>query len=287
MGQTLVQLMLLVSEEILTFDTCEKFGKDFGIAWNGACFIFVGHPDWPKQSLYMRTENGGVAMCTGHLERIHHEANDECEHGCNLEHNCFTLMNLLFRRCEAATQFQARQAKCELKRLKRNQESARMTPSVSCTDPMCGWEKVYAARYGLPWFPCMHTVNSKPVDFDSLKAIPHVTLPGGNPPGTVDHGPMPKRLTHADGKTSRLLPCPRLEHLVYPNDGDTAEVVFLDQVCHEVRSVMLHPMSYSSVLVRLSFMYFMAKTDHAPVEDPEWQAVFRFEQLKAVINGNL
>jgi hypothetical protein len=46
------------------------------------------------------------------------------------------------------------------------------------------------------------------------------------------------------------------------------------------------PASYSSVLVKVRCMYCAAEINQEPVENSEWQALFRFEQLSIAINGN-
>jgi hypothetical protein len=65
----------------------------------------------------MRTQHGEVAMCTSYLERIHHEANDECVKVHSLVYTMSKLIEIETRGYGAANQLQSRQARSEFNKL--------------------------------------------------------------------------------------------------------------------------------------------------------------------------
>jgi hypothetical protein len=70
------------------------------------------------------------------------------------------LITLVTRRFESASKFQSEQARKELRKLKKIQKAAGLTPAPRCSDPRRGWQMADARRYGIPDFPCLHTVGN-------------------------------------------------------------------------------------------------------------------------------
>jgi hypothetical protein len=87
----------------------DRFSAEFGIISEGRMFRFDQERAAVGQSLWSRTETGGVTTCTAHSERIHGEANTQDPRSLNLLGRIAMLITLVTRRFESASKFQAEQ----------------------------------------------------------------------------------------------------------------------------------------------------------------------------------
>jgi hypothetical protein len=138
----------------------EQMSTDTGTTNESRTFRFYQELAGIGQSLWCRIENAGVTTCTAHSERIHREANPQCPRSPNLLGRIAVLIALVTRRFEFASKFQAEQPRKELKKLKKIQKAAGLTAALRCSNPGCGWQAVYAHRYRIPGFLCVHTVGN-------------------------------------------------------------------------------------------------------------------------------
>jgi hypothetical protein len=186
------------------------------------------------------------------------------------------LMKVITKRFESARQFPAERARKELKKLKRIQKVAALRPAPQCFEEMCGWEAVYAARYGVPRFPCKHMVgNGTEVAFASQ--LPIVPLPDAEP--KVFEGILPDGMLESVREQRHIPPRVQFGSLTHGLATDGCDVVFLDELCQEIRSLMRTPASYATVVIHLTLDYQLAMLNHDPVNTPEWRARFRVEQI--------
>jgi hypothetical protein len=182
------------------------------------------------------------------------------------------LIALLTRRFESASKFQAEQARKELRKLKKIHRAAGLTSAPRCSNPRCGWQAVYARRYGIPNFPCVHTVGTGirvifpfPAPIDRLFNIEP----------QVFEGPLPDGIDEFVQEESMMPRKVIFEHLAHNDDPDTT---FLDDLCQEMRSLMTPPPSYPSLSIQLTILYHQARLAGEPVYSAGRRATFQCEQ---------
>jgi hypothetical protein len=219
-------LTVLAEQGNLNNAMFERFSAEFGIIRDDEGFRFDQERAGVGQSLWARTENGGVTTCTAHSERIHREANERCPRSPNLLGRMALLIRIVTERFESANKFPAEQARKELRKLKKMQKASGLTPALRCPNQRCGWQAVYARRYGLPDFPCVHTVGSGP----------EVTFPRRAPidrlfdiEPQVFHDRLPDGVGDFVAEDPITLRRVMFEHLSYHDDSDTTTVRFFRQ----------------------------------------------------------
>jgi hypothetical protein len=80
-----------------------------------------------------------VTTGAAHSERIHREANAQCPQSVSVLGRMVVLITLVTHHFESARQFPAEQARKELKKLRKGQKAAGLTPVPTCLDERCGW----------------------------------------------------------------------------------------------------------------------------------------------------
>jgi hypothetical protein len=112
---------------------------------------------------------------------------------------------------------------------------------------------VYARRYGIPDFPCVHTVgNGIRVVFPSPAPINQLF----DIEPQVFEGPLPDGIDEFVPAAPTMQRKVIFELLAHNHDPDTT---FLDDPCQEMRSLMTPPPSYPSLLVQLTIRYHEAR----------------------------
>jgi hypothetical protein len=141
---------------------------------------------------------------------------------------------------------------------------------------MCGWEAVYAARYGIPWFPCKDTVGND-TEFAFASQLPIVPLPDTEP--KVFEGILSDGMLESVREQRHMPPRVQFDSLTHGLGTAHCNVVFLDELCQEIRSLMKTPASYETVVIHLTIDYQFAMLNHELVHTPEWRARFQVEQI--------
>jgi hypothetical protein len=100
----------------------------------------------------------GVSTCSNHVEGLHAHLN-HATRGVRLPHRLFKeIVDVL--RAKAAN-FKTEALRSPRRKFNQLRDRARAVGLDATRDSCdCGWGEVYARRFGLPRFPCLHTVLS-------------------------------------------------------------------------------------------------------------------------------
>jgi hypothetical protein len=178
------------------------------------------------------------------------------------------LITIVTKRLECASEFRAEQARKELPKLTKNQKAAGITPITACPDPKCGLEAIYAARYGVAWFPCTHTVgNGKQGAFK--QPLPIISLPDREPKVLWDV--LPDNMHRSVPEDPVVPQRVHFQQLAY---NDDPHITFIAEVCQETLALMRTPPSYPRMFRDLLITDQMAKLNDEPIETREWRARF-------------
>jgi hypothetical protein len=129
---------------------------------------------FPEQALWGTRMNDGVAACTNHVEGLHGRLNAIVKPRRLFVRRIWLLVLALRKKASRFHLNVSRSAKTTLKKLQ--EEGAIVNPRSDCE---CGWSAVYAARFQIPDFPCIHTVHGRTPVVPVVESLDlHWTPPG-------------------------------------------------------------------------------------------------------------
>jgi hypothetical protein len=152
-----ISLQLAMHAGIVTNDGAQFFCRTFGLTIGAGGVVSSGSSDlFRAEAIWGERAEAGVSTCSNHVEGLHSRLN-AATGGIRLPHrrlkeivNVLTAKAVEFR-CEAL-----RSPKRKFRELREAARAAGMDPTRDSCD--CGWRPIYAARFGLARFPCVHTV---------------------------------------------------------------------------------------------------------------------------------
>jgi hypothetical protein len=275
MQQVLHDLVMFQAAGILNQEIFAKFCREFGIVVTAdRQLVFQGNATWPFQAIWNRTTAGGVHTTTAHSEKIHQRANHRCGQIRNVWRRIRILILTIYERFEAANKFKHAQADKKLKELTILQTAARLQPQQECTDPRCGWGRIFASRYGLAWFPCKHTVNSRVVQFPTKASVNPRPWPAFPPPL---YGPVQRN--NVQGLPS-LVPRPAIRSKyenMYALSSNDPNLTFIEELCSDVRFISMTKDPYMLTFINISIDFGRSNAS----QNPDSLSQFRLKWLMA------
>jgi hypothetical protein len=129
------------------------------------------------QALWIRAI-WGVTTCSNHIERLHRELNSAVENMQSLFHRLGCICQALVNRFEAACRMKHDQAMKLARRFSRI--DGRKDVCAKAQAGLCGWSDIYSKRFGIPGFPCPHTVfDSQQLNWDHHLKFDHDPIGAG------------------------------------------------------------------------------------------------------------
>jgi hypothetical protein len=135
----------------------QRFCDLFGLTVTTDGTVVETDPDrFRGQALWGTRRDDGVAACTNHVEGLHGRLNAVVKPRRLLVRRMWLLVLALRKKASRFHLNVSRSAKATLKRLQ--EQGAIVTARPNCG---CGWGAVYAARFQIPDFPCVHSVHAR------------------------------------------------------------------------------------------------------------------------------
>jgi hypothetical protein len=174
----------------------ELFSRLFGYSVdNSTRQVTITNPQaFGTEALWGARGAMGVSSCTNHVEGLHGRLNGATSHTHDLPRRLKAVIDLLFRKARHFARDMHRSAKRKLRDLKAI--AAREGYNADTCD--CGWGSIYAKRFGLPNFPCVHTCATEIPEFPTVTI--HWDMQGQvQPPERRDYTGAPWRLSRLKG----------------------------------------------------------------------------------------
>jgi hypothetical protein len=163
MEETMDDLTLMIASGLPQSRALEVFFSLFGLGLMENRVVWVKPDAFDDQALWNR---GPVSTCSNHVEKFHATANAGTSELRNLVHKLAELIQIIMHRFNHAKEFNRAQAKKKKPNLIKKQKEASIDPVAECGHPFCAWGPIYAQRFGVVSFPCIHTVqNQIGIDF--------------------------------------------------------------------------------------------------------------------------
>jgi hypothetical protein len=157
-AQAAMSLGLAVGTGIITVRGAEKFCAMFGLSDMGdGTFGLLDQDPFRLQALWGGMAESGVATCSNHVEGLHSNLN-RCVASTRLLHRRIRqIIDALTLKAEKFREQAMRSARAKFSALlaKAMAREVHCSASGVCD---CGWGEIYAARFGLARFPCVHLV---------------------------------------------------------------------------------------------------------------------------------
>jgi hypothetical protein len=148
----------LLDRKDITEDQAKKFWEFVGYPGGE---VTNCAPDCPD-ILWNRADRR-VSTCSNHAERFHRSVNARIHGNFGPQKRLEAIRDLMDERYEAYKKCPRRQVKKQLKDLSKSGAEKREV----CRDPLCrAWSDIYSKRFGLPKFPCPHTVRDEDLKMD-------------------------------------------------------------------------------------------------------------------------
>jgi hypothetical protein len=158
-AQAVVSLQLAIRAGIVAAPGPDLFCRTFGVSVT-ADGLLVLEPFDPfrAEAIWGDRSHPGVSTCSNHIEGLHARLN-QATRGVRLVHRRFK--EIVDALTAKAADFKTEALCSPRRKFKELQDRARATGMDPARDScQCGWGEVYARRFGLPRFPCLHTVLS-------------------------------------------------------------------------------------------------------------------------------
>jgi hypothetical protein len=155
----IVSLELAMRAGIVTDDGARLFCRTFGLTVGAGGVVASGPSDlFRAEAICGERAAAGVSTCSNHVEGLHSQLN-AARGGLRLPHR--RLKEIVDVLTAKAVEFRGEPIRSPKRKSRELREAARaagMDPTRDSCD--CGWGPIYAARFGLDRFPCVHTVLS-------------------------------------------------------------------------------------------------------------------------------
>jgi hypothetical protein len=109
-----------------------------------------------KQALWNRAAHW-VSTCSNHVERLHRTCNEAISLCSNFVHRLAKVIEVINEKFKA---------------LRSKAKDIHLPASSVCIHPMCHWGEIYAKRFGIDRFPCIHRVLSMSLEELTFPIIP-------------------------------------------------------------------------------------------------------------------
>jgi hypothetical protein len=166
-AEAAVALQIAISLDRVTTKGTDCFCRTFGftVLINGSC---VRSPDDPFEAEALWGERGraGVSACTNHVEGLHGRLNQATDEVRLISRRLKRMVEVLWQKADRFSRDADRSAKRKFTQMVAKAKSQ----GYDCTECECGWNIVYAHRFGIDDFPCVHTCQQHPVDFQARNA---------------------------------------------------------------------------------------------------------------------
>jgi hypothetical protein len=142
-------LNALVEEGMTDKGPVDRFRAIFGNTAETSLATFRPQPLWIRAIW-------GVTTCSNRVERLHRELTSAVENVPSLFHRLGCIYQALVNRFEATCRMKHDQAMKLARRFSRIDGRKDVCAKVQAG--LCGWSDIYSKHFGIPGFPCPHTV---------------------------------------------------------------------------------------------------------------------------------
>jgi hypothetical protein len=157
--ESLLEIQQLWNTEIITKEQVQKICNIFDLVLNPNGEIQTTTLDH-HNTLWKRAQYG-IATCSNHIERLPRTLNDAVA-GYELFPRQFSeVIQIILDWPDSFPQNQHRQEKLVIKNLRRRAKENCTKQTEICNSEKCGWSAFYSSLFGIPDFPCIHTIASK------------------------------------------------------------------------------------------------------------------------------
>jgi hypothetical protein len=171
--ESILELGQLINNDIINQKQLKKFCKNFDLTITEDKYIEITTLDH-HNALGKRAELG-IATCSNHLERLHRTLNDAVSEFQIFIRRFSTVVNVILDWPITFTKNQHRQEKLVITNLQKKAADKNITPSETCNSPRCGLSQFYSSLFGIPNFPCVHTVTTQSPLFSEILFPPFFT----------------------------------------------------------------------------------------------------------------
>jgi ankyrin repeat protein len=140
---------------------CNIFGLQYD---DERKLVEIDPTGFARQALWGSRLPHGVAACTNHVEGEHAHLNAAVKPYRSLTRRLSIVINALITKVKELHKNPFRSAKTKLKQMTKSK-----APQTGVCH--CGWSDIYCARFGIPDYPCPHTVNQYDIDFPDAPPI--------------------------------------------------------------------------------------------------------------------
>jgi hypothetical protein len=137
----------------------EKFGT---ITPEGK--MLFNYETWNRQAIWTRA-HFKVSTCSNHIEGFHRALNEATHRINDITNRLHTVIECIVARYETAKLYSHTQGTKLLKKLTHQQQNLKLGPRETCTEVRCGWKAYYTALMNVKYFPCVHEVGFKPIEW--------------------------------------------------------------------------------------------------------------------------
>jgi hypothetical protein len=161
--QSRASLEVALHENLVTPQGCALFSRTFGFTVAPDSVVSIVTPDpFESQALWGTRGDDGVSTCSNHIEGLHGRLNHSvaARRVLALHRRFQCIVDHLTIKTQETRLFMLRSPRRKWDELVRLAKEQKQNPERKECD--CGWGRVYSQRFGIPEFPCVHTILSRP-----------------------------------------------------------------------------------------------------------------------------
>jgi hypothetical protein len=173
----IISLQLAMRAGIVTDDGAGLFCRTFGLTIGAGGVLCSSSSDmFRAEVIWGERAAAGVSTCSNHVEWLHSQLN-AATGGIRLPHR--RLKEIVDVLTAKAAEFRSEGLRPPRRKFRELREAARAAGMDATRDSCdCGWGQIYARRFGLARFPCLHTVLSwGPLVLPPMDLVPDFSGP--------------------------------------------------------------------------------------------------------------
>lgn len=154
--QALSDVNELIKNNMVTKKGLLKFIKIFELSLNNDQIVIQSNGSIYKNGLWWRSPFG-ISTCSNHIERLHLTMNNATKSIRNLSKRLNIVITELYK-CYNNYSINSRRQVYDV--INKLLEISNRNPDLSKDNCHCSWKHIYENRFGIPNFPCVHTVHN-------------------------------------------------------------------------------------------------------------------------------
>lgn len=243
--QAISDINAYLEESIVSKAQVEKFRNIFDLYYFGNHLISTSDH---QHGLWNRMEDG-VSTCSNHIERLHRTLNESVS-GIHLIHRKLHIaLSKLFDYFYNFEDKSRNQVYKLLNKFKKHEKkhNISVTNQIPCK---CGWDSIYSHRFGIPSFPCIHTISTFNGEFKKLSLPDPIDLEINQiiKSNEINTWKFKSSLNETQSKHQSS----PIEEEYNSSENLNDEFMFLKQTAREIIAQNNTELSFKEVLVKVS-----------------------------------